>query len=281
MHQRRDEYKPRKRAHASNEHPLRDDEVACALSYIPSDSRDLWVRIAMAVKAALGDGGFEIWDAWSRTADSYDAADAWDVWKSIGPGRIGTGTLIHIARHYGWRPNEKAREFTPSRSPAPATPHRDTGAYGLRLWLAADPSDDVVGAHPYAIRKGIRWAAGAARGKASGKVIGRDPDCVIVPVRDLETNKVVAVQCINSEGAKQTFGRVGGHGLLLGNTLDPSLPWYVCEGWASTVSVVFHHLKGHGVGAVAFGKSNLEAVANRVAEAFAPDEIVILREVDQ
>jgi putative DNA primase/helicase len=115
---------------------------------------------------------------------------------------------------------------------------------------------------------------------ASGRVIGKEADCLIIPIRDIQTNKVQGCQCINRNGDKQTFGPMSGGGLLLGNTLDLTLPWYVVEGWASAYSMVFHHHRGNAVCACAFGKSSLERVAQNIAEHHQPDEITILREVD-
>lgn len=157
-------------------------------------------------------------------------------------------------------------------------PASNTKAYALRLWLKANHS--TVTSHPYAINKGIETSGGAARVTASGSVIGRDADCLLIPIRDIETEKVVGVQAINPEGKKQTFGAVSGNGLLLGNTLDKKLIWYICEGWASAYSMVFHHQKGNGVCAASFGKSNQDKLAQKIADVHNPDEIIILREVD-
>jgi len=44
--------------------------------------------------------------------------------------------------------------------------------------------------------------------------------------------------------------------------------------------MVFHHLKGNGVAAAAFGKGNLDKVAERVAAFYLPDKLTILRERD-
>jgi len=62
--------------------------------------------------------------------------------------------------------------------------------------------------------------------------------------------------------------------------LDKSLVWYVCEGWASAYSTVFHHQKGNGVCACSFGKSNLDNTAKLIAKHHQPDGILILREND-
>jgi hypothetical protein len=37
------------------------ERIRGALSFIPPDGRETWVRMAMAVKAELGDAGFDIW----------------------------------------------------------------------------------------------------------------------------------------------------------------------------------------------------------------------------
>ena len=152
----------------------------------------------------------------------------------------------------------------------------DSTTQGLRLWLAGRTDDSTVGAHPYAVRKGITWAAGAGRGLASGKVIGQDADCLLVPIRTDGTGKVQAVQCINAAGAKQTFGKITGGYLVLGNTLDRHIPWYVAEGWASAVSVVVHHHRGNAVCAAAFCHSNMVPVAEMLSRQFGPDEIIVL-----
>lgn len=186
--------------------------------------------------------------------------------------------------------------MTPRRGPDPATrtchhgnssqresappPGRDTTADASRLWLGAHKDDANVGSHPYAARKGIDWAAGAGRAIASGTVIGTDADCLIVPIRAGGAGKVQAVQCINAAGAEQVFGPTTGGCLVLGNTLDRHIPWYVAEGWASAVSVVFHHCQGNAVCAVAFGRHKLDSAAEILAREFDPHRILVLREKD-
>ncbi|MCC7000884.1 MAG: PriCT-2 domain-containing protein, partial [Gemmatimonadaceae bacterium] len=75
-----------------------EDALAC----LPADDRDLWVRIAMAVKAALGEDGFDLWDTWSRRSERYRAPDALTTWRSIHPdGGVTIGTLFFEAREHG------------------------------------------------------------------------------------------------------------------------------------------------------------------------------------
>ena len=61
-------------------------------------------KIGMAVKAALGDAGFELWDAWSSTGTKYDASEMRSQWRSFqAEGGITAGTLFHFAKQHGWQ----------------------------------------------------------------------------------------------------------------------------------------------------------------------------------
>lgn len=148
--------------------------------------------------------------------------------------------------------------------------------YAINLWEQAGCG---VSSHAYALAKGIDWPAGAQRGEASGRVIGTNSDCVIVPIRNPKTEEVVAVQCINVEGKKQTFGPIKGNGFICGNTLDKTINWFVVEGWADAVSMVFHHCKGNAVAAAAMGGYDVQlALAEKLNEQFNPERIVIIKD---
>jgi putative DNA primase/helicase len=159
--------------------------------------------------------------------------------------RVGTA----IAPEPRQRPQE-ARKEIPS-----------TFAYAVSIWGPARRDDDYVASHPYCQRKGIKHAAGAGRARVSGKLIGQDADCIVVPLRDLFTEQLVGVECINAEGKKQTFGSKGV--VILGNDLDPRIPTRIFEGWATTAVTVFGDafFKGNACGIVAGGKARLMKVA--------------------
>jgi putative DNA primase/helicase len=142
----------------------------------------------------------------------------------------------------------------------------------------ARTEDAVVGTHPYAVAKGITWAAGAGRVTVpKGKIVGDGSDCLMIPIRSMDW-RVIAVQCINTAGAKQTFGPMQDGCLILGNTLDLTIPWVVVEGWADAVSITFHIYKGNAVGICAFGKERMEKVARTVADHYRPERITILED---
>jgi putative DNA primase/helicase len=86
-----------------------------ALSYIPPEDRDTWVRMAMAIKSELGDEGFDLWDEWSQGAENYSASSARTVWKGIQEaGAITIASLFYEARQHGWNPSGsyRPREMT-------------------------------------------------------------------------------------------------------------------------------------------------------------------------
>ena len=169
--------------------------------------------------------------------------------------------------------------IAPKRAPAASPPLSRTAIYARELWLRATKDDVRVGSHPYARYKGIDWAAGAGRVIASGKVIGRDSDCLAVPVKTVSDERLIAVQCITVTGAKQTFGPMGDDGcLILGNSLDRSVPWVVTEGWADAVTIAFHVYKGNAVAAVAFGISRMGKVARAIANHYQPERITIMED---
>jgi putative DNA primase/helicase len=276
---------------------LTPDDIWSMLQPIPAYNRKDWLAIGMALKSYLGDNGFAMFDDWSQTANNYKASDARSVWRSFRGSGVGIGSLVHMAKQNGWNRDAPS---TPAPAPrrAPKPQQSNTARYAAELWLAANKSmqaddwlshsspDEFVITHRYAIAKSIDSAGGAARGIASGSIIGKNIDSIIVPVREHGIGKVLAVQCISNQcidgkWPKQNFGSLLGGYLLLGNTLDKTLPWYVAEGWSSAFSVVFHHQKKSGVCACAFGKGHINKVAEDISAHHDPDEIIRLWEADR
>jgi hypothetical protein len=108
-------------------------------------------------------------------------------------------------------------------------------------------------------------------------VVGHEADCIVVPVREIGTEKVVAVHCINRAGKKQTFGPTSGHAVIFGNDLDQTQTWFIVEGWADAVSM-FRTFKGTCVFAALSTGKVMRKLANRVAEVLEPKRIVILED---
>ena len=67
-------------------------------------SRADWLAIGCAIKNALGDSGFQIFDSWSATApEKYDAGETRKLWNTIAAdGGVTVGTLFKRAEDAGW-----------------------------------------------------------------------------------------------------------------------------------------------------------------------------------
>jgi putative DNA primase/helicase len=277
----------------SQNKPLSLDDAWQMLLAIDPHDRETWLKILMALKSYFGDDGFALAEDWSQRGDNYNASALRSTWRSCRGSGVGIGTLFYFAKQSGWRPDVPS---TPAPAPAPRRApmpqQSSTATYAAELWrkanawmdddnwLAHPSPDETVITHPYAIAKRIVSAGGAVRGIASGRIIGKNADCIIVPIRMDGDGAVQGVQCINPDGAKQTFGSMTGGYLLIGNTLDKGQIWYVLEGWASAYALVVHHLNGEACAAVSFGKGNQQKVAEMIAHTHKPQRVRKLMEQD-
>ena len=82
------------------------DELIAALGAIQADGYEVWVKVAMALKAA-GEEHFDLFHEWSRKSAAYiSEEDCRDKWDRCDPHSIGPGTLFHMASETdpAWRP---------------------------------------------------------------------------------------------------------------------------------------------------------------------------------
>ncbi|RQR75250.1 PriCT-2 domain-containing protein [Burkholderia sp. Bp9015] len=147
------------------------DRARAALAVIPADDYETWVDMAFALKQGFGDEGFEIWDAWSRTAANYDERAARTTWRSASAsGGKTLATLFWQARQYGFdlkRANypdrmtavlaaspevlaQRAREEAQLQARHAAVAHEAEA-----IWQWARP---VGPEHPYLVRKHLEPA---------------------------------------------------------------------------------------------------------------------------
>jgi Primase C terminal 2 (PriCT-2)/RepB DNA-primase from phage plasmid len=84
------------------ETPFACDErrLRSALSVIPSDDRDIWLRIGMACHS---EGRRDAWDDWSRTSNKFDPVTQDRTWNSFRSGGITIGTIFYEAKMRGWK----------------------------------------------------------------------------------------------------------------------------------------------------------------------------------
>lgn len=87
--------------------------VAEAVGHI--DNSDLayddWIRVGLALYAALGDGGRDLWEDWSARSAKNDPAFSAGKWTSFAAVRsVSAGTLFWLARQNGWRASQARKE---------------------------------------------------------------------------------------------------------------------------------------------------------------------------
>lgn len=97
-------FQPIERPPARPWHPRDDDDerVRSALMSIPTEAMDRWkwVQIGMGLKAHFGEGGLELWDAWSRRSKHYDRRGLERAWRSFRRSGVTIATVFHQAREH-------------------------------------------------------------------------------------------------------------------------------------------------------------------------------------
>jgi hypothetical protein len=99
-------------------------KLESALAYVSADcGYDDWLRVGMAIHAALGEDGLRVWDYWSSKSSKYGGLkDLEGHWKSFGGGGITVATVYRMAVDSGWRPPRPADGGLVPRSRAPVSP---------------------------------------------------------------------------------------------------------------------------------------------------------------
>ena len=88
-----------------NQAPSRE-LVEEAVAHIPNDDLpyDDWIKVGLALYAALGPDGRDLWEGWSARADKNDPEYTAEKWDSFaGVRSVTAGTLFWLARQNGWR----------------------------------------------------------------------------------------------------------------------------------------------------------------------------------
>lgn len=269
------------------------ERARLALDHVPSDDRETWRKVGMALKAGFGDEGFALWDEWSRAASSYNERDARDVWKSFKGGRITINSLFHLAKAGGFDPRaHKAKPLDPAerkrreteraereaRERANETARHEAAAVEAeRIWQAAQlaPAD-----HAYLVRKGIN--AGSLRLYRGDLHIGKAAcdGALVVPVRDV-VGKLWTLEFILADGQKRYLpnGRKAGGFATVGDVAGGATPMtlLIAEGYATAATLAA--VTGN-VAAVAFDAGNLKAVAKALRELYPKARIVLCADDD-
>lgn len=84
----------------------------------PDMAHDDWVAVGMALKAALGDAGFRLWDYWSSRGAKYPGTDLLArKWASFTGSGLTEASIFKMAKDAGWK---EPRAPRPKRAPPAA-----------------------------------------------------------------------------------------------------------------------------------------------------------------
>jgi AAA domain/Bifunctional DNA primase/polymerase, N-terminal/Primase C terminal 2 (PriCT-2) len=103
-------------AHSLQQRRAPTERIAAAVAVIPNDDVgwDDWNTVGMAIYAATGGEGFEIFAAWSAKSAKHDARNTINKWQALRgcpPTEIGAGSIFRWAEEAnpGWRDADKAK----------------------------------------------------------------------------------------------------------------------------------------------------------------------------
>lgn len=242
--------------------------IESALSFIPADDRETWVAMGMAVKSELGDGGFDIWDEWSQTADNYNQQAARNVWRSIRGHGVTCGTLFHTAMGFGWvdkdKPTKASAAMLEARKremAAKATQqeierereHQEAAKKAAWIMHQTKPEQ-----HAYLGSKGFKDAIGAVWWPTE------DNNLLCIPMR--VGDNLVGIQMIDRTGAKKFLKgqRTSCAEYVISNNGRGCVDFYT-EGYATGLSLreCLHALRMRYRVHITFSAGNLVKVAEK------------------
>lgn len=280
------------------------DRIREALQFIDASDRETWLRMGMAIKSELADTGFDLWEAWSLQAESFNGKDARDVWKSIrAGGKVTIGTLFYEAKANGWRDDGMHQKPTPediaerrriaaeraAQEEAEIVRERaDTAKKAAAILKAAA---EAKADHPYLSRKRVSPVATLREidAGAAAAILGYAPKSggdqlagrlLVVPVK--QGGRLSTLELIDGDKRKAALAgrgsKVGGYWATerLPNGDGAGLTLLIGEGVATGLSA--SEATGHPAIA-ALSSGNLPAVAKAMRERYPAAALVILADL--
>ncbi len=161
------------------------DRIREALQFIDPSDRETWLRMGMAIKSELADTGFDLWEAWSLQAESFNTKDARDVWKSIrAGGKVTIGTLFYEAKANGWRDDGMHQKPTPEEL---AERRR------IAAERAAQEEAEIARERADTAKKAAAILKAAAEAKADHPYLSRKRVSPVATLREIDAGAAVAI----------------------------------------------------------------------------------------
>lgn len=279
---------------------LTEGEIADMLKLLDAGDRDMWVRMAMAVKSELGDAGFDVWDQWSRTdTKGYSSSAAKATWKSAKIGPVTVGSLVHEAKRLGYvidnedvpqLSEEQIAEREATRKAVRQQQEKMIKAEQKRardqannIWENAQPCDE----HPYLSRKriqsyGLRVGNWPVKKKDSNEVFQK-PNRLLIPIMSADgvTHSLQAISPEKPETGSDRYylpgGKKSGCFYIIHGAADVKVVAY-CEGYATGATI--HQLTGWTV-IVCFDAGNITNVMDDTREMFRGKTLLVVGDNDR
>ena len=197
---------------------LTEKDVSELLSFCDGyNDYDSWVSIGMAVHHATDGGGFDLWDKWSQSGDSYDPAEMGRKWHSFGKcaNPVTVGTLIHNAEQGGYQQSVTFDELPPDFV-ASFTSYQDEDPSQLPF----DTSNIDLKRPPGFVGKLTEWMNGNSWDDpleslnvitaltAVGNIIGLHTTCDVSGVSTNLITLCVAESSAGKETVQQSFSKI-------------------------------------------------------------------------
>lgn len=278
-------------------------DIEDALGFIPSDDRELWVKMGMALYDEYGETAFNAWDSWSQFSPSYNSKAAATTWKSLsrssGSGKNATiASVIYEAKQRGWKPakseppdpevlarHQREREHRRLEAErVSAELAAKAAAKATAIWDAAERTD---ASHGYLVAKNV-GAHGIRRADAVAlDYIDNDTgqlktytvkDALVIPAwQDART--LGSLQIITADGKKRFLldGAMAGGYAKIGNFSHDTEVLVIAEGYA-TGATVYEATSLPVV--LAFNAGNISAVAAKMRKALPKVKIIYAADND-
>ncbi|WP_321958318.1 PriCT-2 domain-containing protein [Burkholderia cenocepacia] len=278
------------------------DRARAALAVIPADDYETWVDMAFALKQGFGDEGFEIWDAWSRTAANYNERAARTTWRSASAsGGKTLATLFWQARQHGFdlkRANYPDRmtavlavspEVLAQRTREEAQLHARHAAVAheaASIWQWARP---VGPEHPYLVRKHLDPASTLRELDALElrALLGYQPVSEEVPLNGrvlivpVWNGSISTLELIDEQGRKSSLAggvKRGGYWTTEPIWVPASAPSRVLIAEGMATALAASSATGWFATA-ALSSGNLGLVAQSLREQYPAAELIVLGEL--
>lgn len=267
-----------------NEKPS-NEAIQAALSFIPSNDRELWLKVGMALKAELSEEGFSLFDRWSSNAENYAPDAVKSVWKGFKTGgKISIGTLLYEAKQRGFNLKEYAHAPPLSSEEMERLKHErlereqaeqreierlqsSAAMSANKAWTEAHDSGESNYLNAKQVQAhGVRFAS------------NKEGQTLLIPLIGI-SGKLWNLQRIFSNGDKRFYkgGKTAGCFHIIGKV--EAQPWLlIAEGYATAASL--HEATGYPV-VIAFSASNLKHIASMMRERHPDKSILLCADNDQ